>query len=427
MSDTKTFECVACGKRKEAKRLPKESKHRDEIYCSGCWRQRYVLRAVTMEVLRPLGEGIGWPQLRQVLRDSWGQATSMTNWIMGRMFAADRVRMPEQAKLGKFEFDGNSLYHECRAKWPDFRATSVASLTWSLQKKYKKQRWNVVWTGDASLPSARYPQPYPVHNSAWKPMFLPAGKQGGDLVPVVEVPLVGGKMRLQLRQGRDWRGQVKDFRKFVSGEAVKGELAVLRRRVGGNGSDHGNGIQERDKGGQRAMHRVMVKMVGWFPRQARRPVAGSLLLRKSDEALLEACKATTRGLSSVRTWHCDHLRRAAAEHRRQLLRWSDDHKAEQRRGPASFASRREAACEKYHHRMESAQKELAHQVATLCRRQHVAELVYDDTDYGYLPKWTWSAFEANLANKLDEFGIQFNRKEPSDDNANHGTTDGERG
>jgi len=409
--------CSVCGRSLMAKRLPMGWKHTDAIYCDKCWKQRYVLRAVTMEVLRPLGQDIGWPQLREVLRASWGQATSMTNWIMGRMFAVDLVRTPGAAKIGKFQFDGKPLYHECRQKWPDFRPTSLASLMNSLQRKYRKKRYEVVWTGKSSLPSARYPQPYPVHNREWKPMFVPAGKEGGDPVPAVEVPLVGGKMLLQLRQGRDWRGQVADFRKFVSGEAIKGELAILQKRVCGK-NGHGNGLIERDEGGQKAKSCVMVKLVGWFPRQARPPVAGSLLLRRDSDALLVACRETERGLSTVRTWHWNHLRRWVAGHKRQLQRWSDDHKAEQRRGPASFASRREAACLKYHNRMESAQKELAHQVAQLCRRLRVAELVYDATDHGYFgqTKWTWSAFETVLANKLNEFGVVFHGKETGDGN-----------
>lgn len=408
--------CSVCVRSVAANRLPRGWKRTDAIYCDKCWKERYVLRAVTMEVLRPIGEGIGWDELRTVLRNSWGQTTGMTNWIIGRMFAVDTVRTPQDEKLGKFQFDGKPLYAECRVKWPDFRPTSLASLMNSLQSKYRKKRYEVLWTGESSLPSARYPQPYPVHNREWKPMFVPAGKEGGDLVPAVEVPLVGGKMLLQLRQGKDWRGQVADFRKFVSGEAIKGELAVLRKRVGGNGSDHGNGLVDRDEGKQRAMYRVMVKMVGWFPRMVRSVVHGSLLLRRDVHALLVACKETDNGLGVVRTWHWDHLRRWAAEHRRQLQRWSDDCKAEQCRGAVSFASRREAACRKYHNRMECAQKELAHQIAKLCYRQRVAELVYDDTDYGYFSgmQWTWHEFGTVLGNKLNEFGVQFNYKESTD-------------
>ncbi len=412
MDTDKTIICSVCGKTPTGSRLPPGWKHTDAIYCKECWRQRYVLRAVTMEVVKPLGDGVGWPELREVMRASWGQATSVTNWIMGRMFAADKPRTPGVEKLGKLDFDGKTLYHECREAWPEFRPTSLASLMQALRGKYSKKRYEILWTGESSLPSARYPQPYPVHNREWKPMFVPAGKDGGDLVPAIEVPLVGGKMLLQLRQGKDWRGQVADLRKFVSGEAIKGELAVLRKRVGGNGSDHGNGIVDRDEGGQHVMHRIMVKMVGWFPREKRAPMEGSLLIRKDAGSLLVACRETERGLSTVRQWHWDHLKRWTAEHRRRLQMWSDDQKAEQRRPHASFASRREAACQKYRNRMESAQKELAHQIAELCLRQRVAELVYDDSECGYFGAngWTWSAFETVLANKLNELGVSFQRK-----------------
>lgn len=408
--------CSVCSKpsTSESDRLPRGWKRTDAVYCDKCWRERYVLRAITMEVVKPLGDGVGWDELRAAVRASCGQATSITNLIMGRMFATDRQRMPDDKKLGKFDFDyetkGGPLYHECRKMWPDFDSRSVASLMQALRGKYVKKRYEILWTGESSLPSARYPQPYPVHNQAWKPMFVPAGKDGGDLVPAVEVPLVGGKMLLQLRQGKDWRGQVADFGRFVSGEVVKGELAILLKRV--NSESHGNGIEARDEGGQKIFNHVKVKMVGWFPRIKRPAVEGSLVLRRDAEALLVAAKSTERGMSIIGKWNWDHLLRWVAEHRRHLQRWSDDQKAEQRRPPAFFASHREAACQKYRNRMESAQKELAHQIAQLCRRQRVAELVYDATDRGYFgdDQWTWSAFETVLENKLNEFGIMFKKE-----------------
>ena len=377
-----------------------------------------------MEVVKPIkaikagpeGEDVpvGWPELRKAVRESCGQATSVTNWIMGRMFAADIARTPEMKRLPKFDFDyktvGGPLYHQCREMWPDFRATSVAALMQALQRKYRKKRYEILWTGESSLPSARYPQPYPVHNREWKPLLVTAGKEGGDLVPAVDVPLVGGRMLLQLRQGRNWRGQVADFRKFISGEAIKGELAILIKRI--NSNAHGNGIEERDEGGQKVMDHILVKMVGWFPREQCGPVAGSLILRRDANALLVACRETEKGLGTIRQWHWKHLLRWGAEHRRRLQQWSDDRKAEQRRGQPSFASRSEACCLKQRNRTESAQKELAHQITELCLRQRVAELVYDDTDYGYFgdDKWTWSAFETVLTNKLNEFGVLFKRK-----------------
>jgi len=113
----------------------------------------------------------------------------------------------------------------------------------------------------------------------------------------------------------------------------------------------------------------------------------------------------------IRRWNWEHIRRWAIEHRRRLQAWSEDQKAEER-PHASFDSRRETACVKYRHRMESAQKELAHQVAELCRRQRVATVEYDATDRGYLgdAAWTWSEFESALANKLDELGVEFKRR-----------------
>jgi hypothetical protein len=40
-----------------------------------------------------------------------------------------------------------------------------------VEAKYRAKRYEVVWTCAASLPSIRYPQPYPMHNQSWSFAF----------------------------------------------------------------------------------------------------------------------------------------------------------------------------------------------------------------------------------------------------------------
>jgi hypothetical protein len=56
--------CAICKTEKQTKptvngeRLPKGWKRHNGVWCQSCWRATFVLRAITIPVLRPLGEGI---------------------------------------------------------------------------------------------------------------------------------------------------------------------------------------------------------------------------------------------------------------------------------------------------------------------------------------------------------------------------------
>ena len=400
------MQCCNCKKTMETKtdRVPRGWKrHNDYVYCRNCWCDKYCLRAITMPVRSPLGDDIGWPELRNALAVVWGQTTACVNWMMSQLYARDSQRMPGQKKLGKM--DMCYLYPEARAMFPELPSTTVASIEQAVKGKYIKKRYEVIWTGEASLPSARYPQPFVQHNRAWKAIMLPAGKEGGDLVPCISVPLIGAqRWTIRLAGGREFRRQIVDFRRFVDGDAVPGEIAILRRRVGGNGTDHGNGVTARDGGGQRIHTRVMVKMVGWFPKTEKR-IGGALILKTEPDSFL---MAVDEKANKIRQWHCKHVWRWASEHTIRLQEWSDDQKCEQR-PVASYQSRREAAVLKYRNRITSFQKETAAQIAGVCRRMRFASVMYDDSCREYLIKFDWSGFETILKNKLNEHNILFER------------------
>ena len=91
-----------------------------------------------------------------------------------------------------------------------------------VQRHYSANRYEVIWTCGQSLRSYRYPQPAAVPNQAWRASYETAGKDGGDDVPCVSVPLPGGRFLLQLRGGKDFARQLADFRQIVNGTAAQG-------------------------------------------------------------------------------------------------------------------------------------------------------------------------------------------------------------
>lgn len=373
-------------------------RHNERTYCGPCWQRAWCLRAITIPVVRPLGEGIGWPELRQALTAAWSQTTAATNWLVSQLFVRDEQRQPGQEKIAKMP--KLYLYPELRARFPELPSQVCSSLENSIKSKYARRRYQALWTCEASLPNARYPQPAIAPSQSWRPEYVPSGKEGGDLVPAIHVTLLAGeRFLLQLRGGKEFARQIADFRKLCDGTAIKCEMAILRKRA--NTGDGTNGTKERDSGGQKQQHTILVKLVGWFPRTVRSE-EGTLLVRTSGEECLVALDE--KG-AKLRTWHCDHVRRWIAQHKAQLQRWSDDQKAEQR-PLAKFQSRREAAAIKFRNRIESHQKELVAQICGIAKRQRYNAIRFDDSDRSYFGSaYNWSGFRQKLLNKANELGF----------------------
>jgi hypothetical protein len=113
---------------------------------------------------------------------------------------------------------------------------TVASLEQSVQRKYRAVRYRVVWIAAASLPTHRYPTPFPVPSQEWY-ATIEADQA------IVSVRIGDARYRLRLKRGPQFRRHMEAFRQIAKGEAVAGELAIY----------------DRD--------RVMVKMAAWLPRE----------------------------------------------------------------------------------------------------------------------------------------------------------------
>ena len=399
--------CAGCKKSIETKptkagneRVPHGWKrHAGQCWCPKCWQERWVLRAVTIPVVKPLGDGVGWDQLRDALREVWGETTAATNWMVSQLFVRDEPRRPGVDKCPKMR--KIYLYPETRHQFPNLSPTTAAALENSTKSRYAKRRYEVLWTCEASLPNARYPQPAITPNQAWSAIYQPAGKDGGDPVPCVSLALMAGKkFLLQLRGGRDFRRQLGDFKQISDGVAIPGELAVLRRRASSN--DRRNGTTDRDSGAQKQRYRVMVKMVAWFPRLNSYPANGVLTVRTQGDCF---AMALDEKANKIRVWNADHVRRWIAEHRSRLQRWSEDQKAEQR-PVASFQSRREAAVLKFRNRISSFIREISAQIAGVSKRMHFACVQLDDSDRSYIgDRFDWSGFRTYLAQRLNQDGV----------------------
>jgi hypothetical protein len=361
--------------------------------CPKCWGERYILRAVTIPVAGPVS--CEWPEFRQALKTAWQRATRLTNLAVQSLLKRDVVRTAKMTKLPPMP--AGNLYQDCMVEDYAGWSQSAAAILRQTEAKYRAKRYERIWLGQTTLPNARYPQPYPIHNANWTAAWM----ENGERVPHVTVTLPEvGRITLRLRGGQDFRRQLAAFAQIVSGTAIQGELSLYEQRV--NSGDHRNGTTERDGGGGKFQTRVMCKMVAWLPRQEAKELDGTLFVRTDADALLIALDA-----KDERVWihNADHLPRWVAEHRRRLNRWADDQKAEQR-PVASFTGRRERACLKHRNRMDSATHEAAAQLVNFASRRKFAVIRYDDSCKSFVREFPWDRLKRLIIEKSDAAGIE---------------------
>jgi hypothetical protein len=348
--------------------LPSGWKRRgDDVFCGSCWRSRFILRAITMPISSPLD--CSWDDLHAAVKEMWRVTTRASNWMMTELYARDVRRngddkMPPMPKA--------YLYPEARERFPSLPSRTVASLEHATQGRYRKARYEVIWTCSRSLPTHRYPVPFPMPSQAWHATIE-------EDRPVVSVTIGTSRLRLRLKSGPQFRRQLNAFRQMARGEAERGDLAIL---------ESGDSLA--------------VKMVAWLPRtETVHDANGALFVYTRNDCLLCAVNGKDETLWR---YNGDHLRRWQAEHRRRLQRWSEDQKYENRPVP-SFAERRSAAVEKHGNRMNSALHEIAAQLAGYAARRRFASVRYDDTEHGFCESFPWYRLRALIAEKLDKRGI----------------------
>lgn len=341
---------------------------KDVVTCNKCWNKKYILRAISMPVSSPVDHT--WEEFRSEMALMWGQTTSASNWMMTQLYARDVRRSPGDKKMPPMA--RVYLYPEARERFPSLPSQSIASLEHSIQQKYRAKRYEVVWTSSSSLPTHRYPTPFPIPSQGWTAAF--DGQRS-----VVSVRIGDARWTLRLKQGPQFHRHLTAFRQIVSGEAVPGEMAIY---------DHAG---------------VMVKMVAWLPRvfSAQDP-SRVLSVRTGPGSLLVAINGKEE---AIWKYNADHLKRWSAEHRNQLQRLSEDQKYEQRPVP-SFSGRRSAATRKFRDRMDSGLHEISAQLAAYAARRKISLLKYDDMDRSYLGDgFPWFTLRSLILEKCDARGI----------------------
>jgi hypothetical protein len=419
--------CSTCAKKQATKATPKGKprvprgwkEHQGQAYCSDCWQARYRLRAITFPVAEVLDAT--WQEFTQALAAAWGQSTRLANWAVNELAKADITRSAGDEKLAAMP--AINLYqrwqdHYERGAWTG-AAQSANAILRSVELKYRKRRLDVIWRSSAVLPRARYPQPYPVHCTAYEPAYQEyEGRDGHkSRVPVVSVPLAGWRWLVRLRGGNERRRQLANFAQIVRGDAIRGELAIYRVRA--STGNHRSSMADRTPGGgAHVSYRIMVKIVAWLPRQPEfiSPYSTikispngqrkQLLVSTGNNALLVALSP-----DHERPWflHANHVRRWIKMHRWHLDRIANDMKLERRRPRRemiALQNRLDTLTHRQHCRIDTFCHTAARQLANYAARQGVAEVIYSDAKQGYFTEFPYYRLRQLLQEKLDEYGIE---------------------
>jgi len=373
------------------------------LLCARCWHQSFILRAVTFPIAGPVGAS--WPQLRETLETCWAGSTALSNWAVTEYRLRDVTRRAGMDRLPRME--PIYVYPKARELYPDVDPSALVQLLRSIEGRYRKARYSLIWQSASALPTYRYPVPYPIHNQAW------SARVGEDGEAFVDVRLGGQRWTLRLRTGPEFRRQLNAFRAIASGGAVQGSLELYRQRA--NAGDHRPSLEDHAAGGgARVQYRVMAKLVAWLPRTPRRaePRKGIMQLRTGPDAFWIA-------ICESREWrlNADHVRRWVAAYRRRLERLAEDARVETSRGShQAVADMRARVVLKQRHRLDSFCHEASALAAEWAKREGVEAVQYDDSVRSFLPSFPWFQVREKLATKLDERGIRletFHGPEPA--------------
>ena len=364
--------CHFCklGRRALGKRLPNGWKREAGVACcKSCWSRLYLLRSVTLPVSCALD--CTWDELRRLLFEMWAATTQASNWMLTELYSRD-VRRDGQPKMPRMP--KVYLYPEARERFPNLPPKTVAAIEQKVTKAYRAARYRTIWTCAASLPTFRYAVPFPVDNQSWT-----IAEEGR--APVINVRIGDQRVRLRLKNGIRYHRQLEAIGKIIRGQGMRGELSLSRRDAD-----------------------VMCSFVAWLPRpvfQDKR--TGILTVRTSSDTMIVAFNTKDERLW---TYNGDQLRRWQAEHSRQVQRWAEDTKAENRPVPP-FAERRAEAARKYRNRMTTACHTIASLIVNYAVRRKFAGVHYDDSIDAYCKDFPWFDLKSKLIQKCDAVGLSF--------------------
>jgi len=367
--------CSKCNSEHGGEKMPRGWKNiAGELWCAECVSSGWVLKTVTMPVIWPKDESER-VSFRNALNLCFRSATALSNWAITEYLRRDHPvcltekKMPPMPKV--------YLFPDATKLAPEMSTVAINAIINNAGAKYRACRFSVR-RGDSSLPTFRYPQPYPLPAQSWRPMWM----SDTERVPMISVTLCKTRFTLRLKSGPHFRPQHRDFGMLIDGRAQRCEMALY------------------EKGGT-----LMAKLVIRVPKSAPTGKPDRALCVATDRDSLLV--ATLNG-SEIARYNADHVRRWVREHERRLVRLREDRKAMSRTGelsdPSSF---RDKLVAKQNNRMHSLCHMAAAWVVEHANRLRCSSIVFDCREHGFVDSFPWFKLEALIEQKADARSIEF--------------------
>lgn len=308
-----SFTCSSCGtewapKVKEGEepkpvdpdkkpRLPRGWKVlQGKVLCKTCVAGAWNTRTISLPVARIAGvykpnedEMTPATQFIKNFIPAWRMATDLSNWAKQELLRHDVRRTPDMTTLPKYQ----PLYlyghwnqicpQSIRDAWAGQTTTANAIIkyvedTWKGHKSFG--RFAVLWKGDASAGTARFPQPWPVTAQRCNVengrigFRTVTGKDGSTMrIPQVKINLPGGLYVLDLQVSPNLRRMLRDYWQIVDGQAVSLEVRLVAVTRGAPG------VPSKITGAK-------IAISGRFPRTARNDSRERVaVVKTTDEAM----------------------------------------------------------------------------------------------------------------------------------------------
>lgn len=404
MTDTQTAVLCECGKEQKTKsgksgpKCPKGWKHYPEgtYTCGACWGKKYHMAAVTFPIAH-----CDWDAVRPAFAECSAAVRELSNWAIRKLFANDAVRSADDVKIPAMPpIYLYGLAPECPA-WSHLRGKVGADVLSAVERCYRSERYETVWTGERSLRSYRYPQGVPIDGEGVRVRI--------DERIVVNV-LIGqhGRHDLTLAGGP----QMKRQRGMLEHLAETPDLltqAVLMEDRSTVGDHRPTNESRENSGGVRIQKRLKIKLVGWFPVRERGESTNTLSVRSDADSLLVALDHDGE---RIWTYNGDHAKRIAdrhAAHLRNLDRLADDRKSEKRRPKREGRGFVAMLGDKSHtdrSRLKSLCHEASASVVNFAVRRRCSTIRLDLSDRQFAFSFPWSMLETMISQKCRSNGIE---------------------
>lgn len=364
-------------------------------WCSECWDEVYVPRAVTVGVAPE-----DWSSFRAAVNPTFAAVRAVANWAYSALHNAEKPREPNAEKMPKKP----AVYLYGLAKdhcpfWGSLPASIANAVLRQVEQDYGSDRYEVVWTGARSTRSYQYPAPVPIPAQSWT-----LEKNDGQYVASMLVAN-GGRVTVPLFVRRHQRAILDHI---LSVPLVRGACKLIEHRrhnprgADANGRDSSNGSRYQSS---------IRLMISYYA--LREGARGTADTQWSVSTTAESLLVAMDGEDEAWRLHADHAMRVAIRHDAhlsRLSRLSDDRKAETRK-PKRDAKPRlamlRARSDKDKDRLRSACHEISAHLVNVAKRRRVAKILYNDSDKSFCASFPWAMLRLMVDQKARAANIVF--------------------